>query len=152
VILVPPDVKESLSWLDFTENEQQILDFIYGTSLMVRKYGGDENIVLGIRGCWEAARLASELVGNDWAQFIEEKLFSADELRLLVSDESPFYGLTVKKPLSSSERFSFLMSDVAKGSWAPLRMRNFWEAHLARYGGDYLEARVALEFIEPPTR
>lgn len=148
-IMIPASVKASLDWLKFTPEEERTIDFIYATSLMVKGFGGDEDIVTGIRGCWLSAYETSDSVGRDWVQFIEDNIFTLEELKLLVSDASPYYGLAVKGRRTPSERFCYLMEDVNTGRWAPLRMREFWEKELLRHGGDSLAAEISLEFLRP---
>lgn len=148
-IMVPASVKASLDWLKFTPEEERTIDFIYATSRIVRSFGGDEDIVAGIRGCWLNAQGTSITAGEDWAKFIEEKIFALEELKLLVSDASPYYGLAVKGERTPSERFRYLMEDVNKGLWAPLRMRELWEKELLRHGGDSFAAEISLEFLRP---
>ena len=150
MILVPEIVKDSLPWLKFTGEEKDLLEVIYSSSLMVGIYGGDQDIAEGIRGCWQDSLLLGvETSSKDWVEILEEILFTADELRFLVSDESPFYGLGVRGLMSPSERFAHLMSDATEGRWAPLRMRKLWWDLLATHHDDYLAAIVALEFLEP---
>lgn len=148
-ILLPDSVKSSLDWLKFTPEEERTVDFIYATSLMVKGFGGNEDIVSGIHGCWLSAHEMSASVGDNWVKFIEENIFSLEELRLLVSDQSPYYGLGVRGRLTPSERFCYLMGDVNTGRWAPRRMREFWENELLRHGGDSIAAEVGLEFLRP---
>lgn len=148
-ILVPNSVKSSLDWLKFTPDEERTIEYIYATSLMVKGFGGDEDIVTGIHGCWLSAHETMKSVGEDWVVFIRENIFSLEELKFLVSDESPYYGLEVKGKKTPSERFCYLMDDVAVGRWAPLRMRELWFETLLRHGGDALAAEVSLEFLRP---
>lgn len=148
-IMVPASVKASLDWLKFTPEEERTIDFIYATSLMVKGFGGDEDIVTGIHGCWLSAHETGASVGDDWVKFIEEKIFTLEELKLLVSDGSPYYGLAVKGQRTPSERFCYLMDDVTAGRWAPLRMRELWVETLLNHAGDALAAEVSLEFLRP---
>lgn len=148
-LAVPDSVKSSLEWLQFTLAEERIIDYIYATSLMVKGFGGDEDIVKGIHGCWLSAYETSESVGGDWVAFIRENIFSLEELKFLVSDQSSYYGLAIKGNKTPSERFCYLMDDVTTGRWAPLRMREIWSKTLLNHGGDALAAEVSLEFLRP---
>lgn len=140
-------VRDSLSWLKFTDEELVTIDYIYATSLMVKNYGGNEDIVAGIYGCWRDASQTNIAVGSDWVDFIAAKIFSLEELRFLVSDKSPYYGIAVRGNKAPSERFCYLMDDVVAGVWSSMAARELWKETLERHEGDTLAAEVSLEFL-----